>query len=441
MELFPAEEYDRLFAGLRRLFPAKPYGRDQIDRFSPTAPDLFHGGWSKIGTLVRENKWFGMLDKRVVPEIPAEVDYVDIDVHKVLPSAVVVSFDVHLSKKATSKLNELQARTYLAVTTFHQFAPWAKHGMNRSHAPVEWAMQDAILKWQRGLHHEVERIVTPYLRGFFTRSRERRNRLPVIDCFSLSGIPEGDEDIHTRLAPLRSWLVSASVQPDPSELHKYLRDDLMFVWEERREERLPFGYRFVQLHAAPPVPDPTKLQGFAALRSELDAVLPYICFLEAIQTITEQVEVLRLRVYKTLAGASWFNRRFRADIKLNDRVQREAMFVSRLSLELKDSKPWLKHELEVFGCMTQKLGIERSESTLTDVLDDSLSFQLDRVQRHLALIGGSSSDHVARRNVSLMYSLQRQVWLLTIVATLASVGSILTNWNQLRQILAVISKR
>jgi hypothetical protein len=44
MELFPAEEYDKLVSGLRRLFPAQRYGRDQIDKLGTNAPDLFSGG-------------------------------------------------------------------------------------------------------------------------------------------------------------------------------------------------------------------------------------------------------------------------------------------------------------------------------------------------------------------------------------------------------------
>ncbi len=151
--------------------------------------------------------------------------------------------------------------------------------------------------------------------------------------------------------------------------------------------------------------------------------------------MTEQVEVLRIRVYRTLAGARWFGRRFRTDMKLNDTVQREAMFVSRLSLELRDSTAWLKRECEVLRGLTQKLGRDRKEYELIDVLDRTLSFRLRHVRRHLALISTSFADYVSRRNVRLMYGLQQQVWFLAVIATIAALGGILTNWCQLRQAL------
>jgi hypothetical protein len=430
MELFPAEEYDKLLVGLRRLFPFKAYGRDQIDRLSTTAPDLFHGGWSNIGTLVRENKWLGTIDKRVVPELPADVDFVN-----------VVAFDAQLSNSASTKLKELHSRRYLPRTVFHRFSPFSKHGIiGRSQFPVEWGMQDALLHWERSLHQGVEQIITSYLRGFFNRTGQNRNRLPVVDCFSLTGIPQGDEDIHTRMAPCSGWLESAAIQPDRSPLHNYLRNDLMFVWEEHREGRIPVGFRFVQLYSDPPAPDPSKLQGFAALGDELDAVLPYVCFLEAVKRLREHVERLRLQVYKSLTRTAWFHKRFGAEIRLNDRVQREAMFVERLLLELNDCKTWLKGKLKQLRDMTQKVGRERKEFALTDALDRSLTFNLSNVRKHLAMVAKTFSDYIARRNTTLMYRLQWQVWLLSFIAALAAIGSIVTNWSQLRQAVATMLK-
>jgi hypothetical protein len=123
-------------------------------------------------------------------------------------------------------------------------------------------------------------------------------------------------------------------------------------------------------------------------------------------------------------------------MKLNDTVQREAMFVSRLSLELSDSTAWLKRESEALRGLTQKLGRDRKEYELIDALDGTLSFRLRRVRRHLRLISISFADYVSRRNVRLMYGLQQQVWFLTGVATVAALVGILTNWCQLRQFLA-----
>jgi len=102
MELFPAEEYDRLISGLRKLFPAQRYGRDEIDRLGTNVPNLFSGGWSSIGLLRREKSWLGTLQTRTIPDLPEEVSTIEVGTHKILPSAVVVAFDVRLTASATS---------------------------------------------------------------------------------------------------------------------------------------------------------------------------------------------------------------------------------------------------------------------------------------------------------------------------------------------------
>ena len=70
-------------------------------------------------------------------------------------------------------------------------------------------------------------------------------------------------------------------------------------------------------------------------------------------------------------------------MKLNDRVQKEAMFVSRLALELEDARAWLEHEAHPLGVLTQP-GIRETDqrTNLADSLNRSLNFHLERVRKH-----------------------------------------------------------
>jgi hypothetical protein len=56
------------------------------------------------------------------------------------------------------------------------------------------------------------------------------------------------------------------------------------------------------------------------------------------------------------------------------------------------------------------------------------------------MVAKTFSDYIARRNTTLMYRLQWQVWLLSFIAALAAIGSIVTNWSQLRQAVATMLK-
>jgi hypothetical protein len=440
MELFPAEQYDELVSGLRRLFPAQRYGRDEIDRLGVTVARLFEGGWSSIGVLRRDKSWPGPQPTRLVPELPEQVHSVEVGVHKILPSAVVVAFDVSLTEAATKELKALHNRKYLPSARFHGWAPWRQHSWGLSESPAEWAMQEAIRGWEWSLHSGVERVIRPYLSGFFSHSVSGGRRLLAIDLFTVFGIPE-IEDAGKRLQGFSLWMESLSLHSRPG-FDNFLGKDLMFSWSEDRDEGLPLPYRFIDIHFEQAGDENSKVHRHFELKERLDAVLPYVCLLEAISRVRLQVEQLRVRVYRTLARRDGLLPGFRRDMKLNDRVQKEEMFVSRLSLELEDAKPWLEREIRILGDLVQPaMHAAAGGYCMADALSRSLSFHLDRVSKHIDLVARSFTDYVSRRNLAVMYRLQIQVLVLTIVATLAAILGVLATWPQIREIFRGILKQ
>ena len=417
IELFPAEEYDRLISGLRKLFPTQRYGRDQIDRLGTSVPDLFEGGWSNIGTLCRE-RLIGPLQIRIVPDLPKEIVAVEVSAHKILPSAVVLAFDVRMTEAATKELIALHNQKYLPHIRFHSWAPWRKHSWGNSESPAEWGMQDAILGWEGGLHSGVERVIRPYLSGFFARSGCGASRLPAVDIFTVTGLPPGD-DAEKRLQGTSAWMDSLALRSRASPLGNYAGKDLMFVWAKDSDERPPVPYRFIEIYSQLPADENDRSHRHFLLEEKLDAALPYICFLEALSRVRQQLETLRIRVYRALArgGSAW---RLRREMKLNDRLQKEAMFVSRLALELEDAKPWLEHEA---GALRELMRLvilgDKKPYNLADALIRSLNFHLDRVRKHLDLVAKIFTDYVSRRNVAVMYGLQLLILVLAVIATVA----------------------
>jgi hypothetical protein len=214
----------------------------------------------------------------------------------------------------------------------------------------------------------------------------------------------------------------------------YFSRDLMFTWAECRDERPPVPYRLVQLFSEAPAEDPTKLQGFDALREMLDSVLPFVCFLEAISRVAEQVEDSRIRVYHALTRDTFLEPSLHAEMKLNDRLQTKAMFVSRLTMELDDASEWLRGELQP---VRDLMGLPRHDGesmSLADALERSLKFHLDHVRKHLDLVANLFANYIARKNVAVMYRLQWQVLLLTVVATVIAVGASV-NWTMVQALL------
>ena len=118
------------------------------------------------------------------------------------------------------------------------------------------------------------------------------------------------------------------------------------------------------------------------------------------------------------------------------------MLISRFQLELEDAKQRLEHESRILRDMVQAvMGPEDKPYNLAEALSKSLAFQLDRVKKHLDLVARTSTDYLSRRNLAVTYRLQVQVFVLTIVATLAAIATVLASWPQIHTFLQAISKR
>jgi hypothetical protein len=127
-------------------------------------------------------------------------------------------------------------------------------------------------------------------------------------------------------------------------------------------------------------------------------------------------------------------------MKLNDVVQKEAMFLSRFAIELEDAGHWLEHEIQILRELVQpKTHNEDQPLNLAKALPNALKFHLDRVRKHLDLVAKLFTDYVSRRNLAVMYRLQHQVLALSVIATVAAILGVLASWTQLKGVFRFIS--
>ncbi|HLV94367.1 MAG TPA: hypothetical protein VKS44_04180 [Candidatus Acidoferrales bacterium] len=301
-------------------------------------------------------------------------------------------------------------------------------------------MQDAILKIGEGLHSAVEKVVRRHLRGFFTRSDNGRSRLVAIDIFRVWGLPEIN-DPRERLRGALPWMESLTLQ-SRSSFDSFARKDLLFVWSQDSEGRPSIPYRFVEMYSELSASQEARSHEYLRLREILDVILPYICFLDVISRTRLQLEKLRVNVYRALTHGGLPGRRLGKDMKMNDRVQRQAMLISRLALELDDAKFWLEREIRIVRDLARLTLRQNGTSiSLADALGASLESRLSLVRKHLNLVAKNFESYVSRRNLIATYRLQRLVLLLSIVAAVAAGLTLLASWSQIHEVLRVIGAR
>lgn len=192
IEIFHIEEFDKLHDGLLRLFPelqGDVLNQDFSTSFKGFSENITGGGWKSIGSISREkgnSLYFGPC--RIIHKLPPEVDYIEVSMHKTLPSTIFITFDVHLTDLATQNLLRLQRSHYLSNVKFNSLIPW--NMMKRySMESEQTIMTQQIKRWSTSLRIALEHCIEPYLKGYFMRQKTKQSRLPVIDVYGIKGMP------------------------------------------------------------------------------------------------------------------------------------------------------------------------------------------------------------------------------------------------------------
>lgn len=233
IELFPIEDLDAMVNGLRELFPAEgkhhPY-QHYLDEFEERADGLACGGWTQVGTIIRDGDPFLFPSPvRRMPDLPEEVQRISIIEHKLLPSLFAVTADVFLTDKATSRLRIIQGASYSPEVTFHHWNPrkWLSLYSTKGSDAIT---RDAVTSWIDGLRVRIEVLLKPFACGHFqSMPNDGRSRLPTIETYRLINVPLGVDSEKSVRRPTGWW---RSLGFDPSGLESFESTEKLLSWTD-----------------------------------------------------------------------------------------------------------------------------------------------------------------------------------------------------------------
>lgn len=194
IEMFHFEEFRKVEEGLIRLFPGLQGNKIKNENFSTFferfADPIDTGGMQEIGYIFRELKKRGFFPfniLRVMKNLPQDVDHIVVNLHKFLPSLIVISFDIYLTNKSTEYLVNLQKKYYLPRLRLNNLIPWKiKDGYSEESA--ETVRIEDILGWIENLRNGVEKCIKPFLNGYFMQQNyEKKSWLPAIEVYGIKG--------------------------------------------------------------------------------------------------------------------------------------------------------------------------------------------------------------------------------------------------------------
>jgi hypothetical protein len=434
-ELFPLEDYEELERRLRDLVPEDTFGRDLVSGFREFAMGLSPLGNVLVGHVSAKKLSLAAMPHGILDTLPAEVEMVTIRLHKILPSMFAVTFDVRLTVAVTEKLRALQAETCLPRVAFRQLVPWGSGAHSHSVTSAQAARQELVIEWLLDLRGRVEKSLLPRVRGYFASGhRGRPPCLPAFEIFSLSGVPRDDEPFKEWMNTGGAWLDALGASQMVINWYGFKEKDLLLVLPLEIKGTAS-AYRIFSLSGSA---DNWELEGHerSVLEDTLDNALPVLLLAAFLDRTQETVEELRKDVYKRLKEKSRYGR-FRKDFRLNQRLQRTSLLVSRFELEVKQSTEWLNdysraiEEFRRVGGPSNLVG-----EKLSEVVRRGIKAQYHLIGSHQRLISELFSDHLSWRNLDENYRLQRRILWWTMVVSLATLaGLAATYWTALENLV------
>ena len=340
IELFQYEDFKILFENLKRMFSDKDSVglSNRISKFTNDRKNtLLSGGWMRLGFIYRDKKPIISQPALCAPDLPEEVERIDICLQHILPSSIVITMDIFLNDKVTSNLQKLQTDKYLpqfTMTSFnlHPFFP------NISMSISEVKMIEALSKMLRNIRIKVESVIRPYFFGEFSKITSNSPKLPAIEVFGLKGLGQEGNSFIQWANKSSNWWISLGFELFSGTFNN---NKLAFNWEHvtlNSHEKIPsrvlvfwnsyfknLNYRVFGYNERVAIANSMSffLNGIGTMYSAI----------KFLQTKVDKVEIFRSSLFKILKKGEYRRQSIAKQISLYDGLQEEKRVTERFLLE------------------------------------------------------------------------------------------------------------
>jgi hypothetical protein len=432
-DIFQIENTDSLLSGLKKLFPgfSDPFFRGDYDeKFIQDATGISGGQWLNIGNICRDRRGRFFGDRfRELKTLPHYIDYIHIELHKVLPSIFVLTYDIHLEDSATKKLNELQNSLYKPETLFRRLIPYGKLGGGYSTNRAEHVMRRAIFDWLTNLRIQVEKCLEPFIVGDFLQDKSQKNsRLPSIEVYGIKGMPKTKTAIRNWIHTSRRWLESLGFHL--LDINTFTDGKLIFVprWQHDHDDNRP-SYRLVvawdlylqSINCEIYGHDEKFAIAHETQESFLTPILPPLVIFEMLARFQGKFEKIRRNVLETIKPAIFHGTHFGKYINLSDTLLQASFLYDRISKDFQLASKEVSIQLKEVSNFTE-IGHARKNKyrKLDQELLGGVEFRINSLKEHVDFATNWLSQYLALRNLSVTYFLALIAGIATIVSVLLS---------------------
>lgn len=377
------------------------------------------GSWAnlcRISSESKKGKYISSFVSTYFKDFPREFDYIQLGLHHILPSVIVVSFNIKIKEDINKEIETIINSKWLGKITFFSLLPWKlpwKFGYSCLGPRQE--KEKVLYDYFQKLRGKAENFISKYFKGYFLSNRKDSTNpvCPSIEVFSISKISQGQKNIEKKPEPSSEFWYSLGFKWSfATEIFK--TDNLLFFDIPPESFSPNYTYRLLVEKKGLD----TKWYGGSikgAIEEKASSFsLGYtnsIILLELCKKTMKQVLKLRSIIGKSIFSKRFSPRRFTRLLNLSENIDREIFILNRLFSEYEyiksNPKMWKYEQLDM-------INIEKLNLKLPDCLLNSIDHYINLIKKQYDVTNDTFKNCLSGLSSKISYSLQERILWLTL---------------------------
>ncbi|MCX2765417.1 hypothetical protein [Pseudoalteromonas sp. B530] len=380
--------------------------------------DRIHASsWHNLGYISKERGFF-LPDTEIDENLPNAVKGVSLSFHRILPSMSCIIFEFYLNDLVSEELRRIQNKDYIGPVIFKQFWPIKHLSRGYSMGTGNQCAIEAISDYKDTVRELLERWIQ---KGFGWEPRTI-DAVSYIDVFEIKGNPKDIDERKKWILENSTWLNEYGISTRGFDA--YEGENLLLSRAISNDQKYMLSDSIAKLDSC------TESELGDLIEYKVRAVAISSTIFSVIEKYGRKVETLRAHGFKNLYKRKKLTKKSQSNIQ---ELKRTIAILSRLQHELSGSKVWIAHSISEIGEL-KNLARDESYNLAKNTILNS-KFQLNKVKEAADIIDSGLTNYLSVQSIYVMYKLQKWMFILSIVVTIATIVGVLSGWDNLKSLL------
>jgi len=418
---FEHEEFSSVIKGLKQYFPKNENMQKFIASLKESADNLHASSWHNLGYIAREQGVY-LPHVAVDESLPLDIKNVSLSFHRILPSLACIIFEFQLDESISKELCKLQDKVYLGPVEFKKL--WPLNNFHRSYSMGNACATRSINDKKDSIREKIE----AWVKQGFNWKPQTMNVVSYIDVYKVTGNPIDTDERRKWLRENGGWLNEYGI--DVNGFNTLEGDDFLVSYPESSSTK----YIISDVIAKFDSNIESEFGDFIEYKVRAIAVSATI--LSVIEKYRNKIELLRGHGFKNLYKRKKLTRKNQYNIQ---ELKRTIVIILRLEHEINQSEHWIAHSISEVGDLTSS--IRKETVNLGKCTVNNVKYQLKQVKEAASIIDSGLTNYLSVQSIYAMYKLQKWMFILSIVVTIATIISVLSGWDNLKLLIPSWTKR